>query len=135
MKIITPFEKIDKNNEVINKFYLENNFKMEFPLVKKFYYSVFRPILPLPIRKALQKKYNEQVKCNENFINSELVDIITADEKNIKILSQLYPNQNQTAVILTHDVETQAGYDYVPKIIELEKSLGLKSSWNIVPYK
>lgn len=135
MKIITPFEKINKNNEVINKYFLENNFKMEFPLVKKLYYSVFRPILPLPIRKILQKKYNEQVKCNGSFINHELVDIITTNTENKEILSRLYPDQNQTAVILTHDVETQAGYNFIPKVIELEKSLGLKSSWNIVPYK
>ena len=133
--IKTPFENINNQNKIIIKYFLENNFRMDFPLVKKLYYSVFRPILPLPIRKILQKKYNEQVKCNGSFINHELVDIITTNTENKAILSNLYPDQSQTAVVLTHDVETQAGYENIPKIIELEKSLGLKSSWNIVPYK
>jgi len=36
-------------------------------------------------------------------------------------------------LILTHDVDTQFGFDHIRDVCEVEKRLGFKSSWNIVP--
>jgi peptidoglycan/xylan/chitin deacetylase (PgdA/CDA1 family) len=35
--------------------------------------------------------------------------------------------------VLTHDVETARGYEAIPGLLELERSLGYRSSWNLVP--
>jgi hypothetical protein len=35
--------------------------------------------------------------------------------------------------VLTHDVETQVGYDHLSDLLELELEAGYRSSWNFVP--
>lgn len=44
-----------------------------------------------------------------------------------------WPDDHTWALVLTHDVETTAGLDVLPRIAELERRLGLRSAWNFVP--
>jgi hypothetical protein len=44
-----------------------------------------------------------------------------------------WPHDHTWAFVLTHDVETAAGLAALGPICELERSLGLRSSWNVVP--
>jgi hypothetical protein len=44
-----------------------------------------------------------------------------------------WPDRHQAAVILTHDVEMQAGHDHVREIAALERRYGFRSAWNFVP--
>jgi hypothetical protein len=44
-----------------------------------------------------------------------------------------WPNGSTWALVLTHDVETAAGLAALDSVLELERSLGLRSSWNFVP--
>jgi hypothetical protein len=44
-----------------------------------------------------------------------------------------WPNGHRWAVVLTHDVETERGLAAVEPVLELERSLGLRSCWNFVP--
>ncbi|MGI8573615.1 MAG: hypothetical protein ACR2L9_13450 [Solirubrobacteraceae bacterium] len=44
-----------------------------------------------------------------------------------------WPAGHRWALVLTHDVETAEGLTRVEPIVELERSLGLRSSWNFVP--
>jgi hypothetical protein len=44
-----------------------------------------------------------------------------------------WPNGSSWALVLTHDVETAAGRDAMDPVLELERRLGLRSSWNFVP--
>ena len=44
-----------------------------------------------------------------------------------------WPDGKQFALVLTHDVEWQGGQDKVLTMMELEKSLGFRSSFNFVP--
>ena len=44
-----------------------------------------------------------------------------------------WPNNKKFALVLTHDVEHQKGYDRVLDLINIEKDLGFKSSFNFVP--
>ncbi len=39
------------------------------------------------------------------------------------------------AVCLTHDVDTEDGFDWIPVIADLEESLGVRSCWNIVAHQ
>jgi hypothetical protein len=43
-----------------------------------------------------------------------------------------WPSGHAWALVLTHDVETAAGYAAIDPILELERDLGLRSSWNFV---
>lgn len=44
-----------------------------------------------------------------------------------------WPEQKQFAVVLQHDVETQCGHDKCHELMEVEESLGFRSSFNFVP--
>ncbi len=44
-----------------------------------------------------------------------------------------WPHGHTWAFVLTHDIETSAGLAALGPICELERSLGLRSSWNVVP--
>ena len=44
-----------------------------------------------------------------------------------------WPDNKKFALILTHDVEHQKGYDSVLKLMQIEKELGFVSSFNFVP--
>lgn len=44
-----------------------------------------------------------------------------------------WPDHRQFALILTHDVETAKGQEKCHQLMELEKSLGFRSSFNFVP--
>jgi hypothetical protein len=46
-----------------------------------------------------------------------------------------WPQQKRFALVLTHDVETKIGLEKCHKIIELEKELGFRSSFNFVPMR
>jgi peptidoglycan/xylan/chitin deacetylase (PgdA/CDA1 family) len=133
IKVITPFKSID--DKLIYKFFLEDGIKMSFSAKQKLYYSFLRPFIPVRIRKMIQKKYGGEIRYKENFIYDELVKIIFENGANESVLKQLYPNNYEYAVVLTHDVETGQGLKFIPQVIELEAKYNFKSSWNIVPYK
>lgn len=118
------------DKEISKKFLSESDFKLKFDLKRKMYYNFARRILPIGIRHIIQKKAVEKIKYNENFIRDEYVKLVRESgwEPN-------YPDGNKWVLILTHDVETEEGLKYVPKLIELEKKYSFKSSFNIVPYK
>lgn len=44
-----------------------------------------------------------------------------------------WPNDCSWALVLTHDVETAAGLAAMERVLDLERSLNLRSSWNFVP--
>ncbi len=44
-----------------------------------------------------------------------------------------WPDQKEFALILSHDVDSSAGYDKSGRLAELEKRLGFRSSFNFVP--
>lgn len=134
MNLKVIFNLRDKDPVVENSL-LENNFNLHFTFKKKFYYSFLRPLLPIKIRQSLQNKYNSNIKFRTNFINDDFVNYIKEKIDFNKEVQNLYPNNYSSAVILTHDVEEQMGFDFIPQIIELENKYGFKSSWNIVPYK
>jgi len=44
-----------------------------------------------------------------------------------------WPESKKFALVLTHDVEKRGGHDKSRKLLEIEKELGFKSSFNFVP--
>ena len=44
-----------------------------------------------------------------------------------------WPENKRCALILTHDIESDTNWKWVRKIASMEKELGFRSSWNVVP--
>ena len=114
----------------------ENDLEMRFSAKHKLYYSGLRPVIPAGGRQWLQRRLNRRKSCRANFIWEDFVDLVRRDEAVWEgFTSSIYPQGCGTAIVLTHDVESQQGYDYIPKVIELERSFGFRSSWNLVAHK
>ena len=45
----------------------------------------------------------------------------------------VWPRRWTWALVLTHDVEAQVGYDKLPELLRVEVEAGYRSSWNFVP--
>ena len=96
-----------------------------------FVYKIFYTVKPLIPRK-LQIAMRRLLVCGQKF---HYRDIWPIDEK----AGQLpaggcgWPDQKQFGLILTHDVDTPEGQEKCYRLIELEKKLGFRSSFNFVP--
>lgn len=130
--VYSPFH---LQGDTVIRFLLEDNLHPEFSFRKKTYYKLLRPLVPLWLRKQVQKRYGSSVSLKEDFIDDTMVKIVLSSEENEHLLRGLYPSPYTSCVVLTHDVDTHEGFQNIPRIFETEQRLGLRSSWNIVPYK
>lgn len=129
---LRPIELTAKSKD---EFFNERSLKIKFTFKQKIYYNYVRPIVSKTLRKKIQKRVSDNVSFLDNFINTGYVKTILSSGQNWSILKSLYPGSFQSALIITHDVEEQDGFDYIPKLIEIDEKYGFKSSFNIVPYK
>jgi peptidoglycan/xylan/chitin deacetylase (PgdA/CDA1 family) len=114
----------------------ENELEMKFSLSLKLYYFLLRPVLPLPLRAFLQRAKARRIEVRPDFIWPELVDLVRGDPTAWRFVeSSLYPAGYDACLILTHDVETQRGFDFIPQVLAIENELGFRGSWNLVAHK
>jgi len=109
----------------------------------KVYYFV-KPFVPSSLRLTLRRRYSH-IQAKAKFPSWPIEPIIIEGIQNylFHILFQshtdeLYrispwPSGKIFAFAITHDVEWEKGLKNAPAIAELEKQLGFRSSWNIVP--
>ncbi|MEY4568306.1 MAG: Alpha-D-kanosaminyltransferase, partial [Planctomycetota bacterium] len=90
-----------------------------------------RPYTPSAIRRLLQRIRNRNMEGPTSWYESpEMLQLFEQYQP-----KSIWPDQAEYSLVLTHDVETIEGMRLAPKIAALETTLGLRSSWNIVPYK
>lgn len=112
-------------------------------MVRRIYYF-FRTWLPVPLRRHLQKFYFRDWKKIP--FPTWPMDF-TVDSLHEKLLYQLmqasglkkvpfiwfWPDGAPNCLIMTHDVETSAGRDFTPALIELDRKYGIKASYQVIP--
>ena len=111
----------------------------------KAYYFVRRS-LPTSVRRCLQRAYFSD--WNSRAFPSWPVDftVDTIHEKLLQLSMEcaglrrmpfiwFWPEGAQNCLILTHDVETSAGRDFTPQLMDLDESFGLKASFQVIPEK
>jgi glycosyltransferase involved in cell wall biosynthesis/peptidoglycan/xylan/chitin deacetylase (PgdA/CDA1 family) len=95
------------------------------------YFYKLRPLIPSSMRRLLQRIRNRNIETpNAWYEVPEMIELFASYEA-----KSIWPDQAEYSLVLTHDVETLEGMRLAPKIAALETALGLRSSWNIVPYK
>ena len=108
----------------------------------KSYYRV-RPALPRPVQIALRRRV-ARIQARTPFprwpVESTLHDLYGLMFRYTAALAGRpvpyiapWPAGRSWALVLTHDVETQAGYDRMSRLRDVEVRLGYRSSWNFVP--
>ncbi len=130
-----PLKLFDRVPQPIVDLLLEKEIPPKLSNVKKIYYYL-RPYIPLRLRQYMQSK--RKIKVSERwFITDRLIKEYlnhTDADTFLKRREMIWPHGNKAALVLTHDVETSEGFDYIPEVIALEKKHGFVSSWNIVPH-
>lgn len=97
-------------------------------LIDAFY--VLKPLIPRSVQIELRRIVAyKKVVANKN--NWPILESACNKPKHWRG----WPEQKQFAVVLRHDVETQAGHDKARKLAEVEKSLGFRSAFYFIPEK
>ncbi len=93
----------------------------------KLYYHV-KPFLPWSLRMAVRRYFARRKRQLHQ-------DIWPIDPSASEAPSNWtgWPDDKDFAFILSHDVETQVGYDKVEQLVELEERLGFRSVINFIP--
>jgi len=92
------------------------------------YYYLLRPLIPRRLQIFLRSKLIQSLLPN----TVEVWPILKGSEKKPANWNG-WPDGKEFALVITHDVEHQKGYDRVIKLMEIEKRLGFVSSFYLVP--
>ena len=118
----------------------KDHWKLSWP--KRLYY-LFKPLLPRALTRSLRRYYSSASddKPKNNWpIDSRYVSfqwelmrqLLVASGKEAISYKSFWPNKNQFALVLTHDVETAEGQAFVRRVADMEENLGFRSSFNFV---
>ena len=111
---------------------------------KAIYYSFVRPILPSSLRPLIRRVSRHGARTDfplgwpieDRYVRfqydvlSALLDLHQEDSLTMR---WFWPDDGEFALCLTHDVEGEAGHDFVPALMDLEEQLGFRSAFNFVP--
>lgn len=112
-------------------------------LVKHLYYLI-RPFLPTYLRSHLQRRYLRGWKdiafprwpldvTVERLLEEMLLCFMRASGVVAIPFIWFWPDGASSAAIMTHDVETAAGRDYCSRLMQINESFGIRTSFQIVP--
>jgi hypothetical protein len=113
--------------------------------VRELYYFI-REILPISIRRQLQKAYFADwkklsfpawpVDCGVDILHEEFLRLIMEASSTKKVpFIWFWPEGAPSCLIMTHDVETSAGRDFTSQLMDLDDSYGIKASFQVIPEK
>jgi hypothetical protein len=113
--------------------------------IRKAYYLV-RELLPVSVRRHLQRAYFSDwqsrsfprwpVDFSVDSLHKELLRVsMQASGVGRVPFIWFWPQGASSCLIMTHDVETAAGRDFTPSLMDLDESHGLKASFQVIPEK
>jgi hypothetical protein len=109
--------------------------------MKRIYYQV-KHIIPRPITRRLRRFYNCGIKTQgiwpieqryARFLWEVLQQVLVQQGSKETLIKQLWPENYRFSFVLTHDIETAAGQEFVDEVAGLEENLGYRSLFNFVP--
>ena len=118
---------------------------VETSWAKDLYYRL-RPLLPIAVRKHLQKVYLKgwdaisfpawPVDRSVDILFERLLVLaMKALQTERMPFIWFWPEGRKGCVIMTHDVETTAGRDFCDELMNIDDSFGIKASFQVVPEK
>src|SRR5258708_4634445 len=109
--------------------------------LRNLYYFV-RPILPLAVRKQLQRgifRWRNRtfpcwpVDCSVEQIFESLMRLVIQSSNAEVPFIWFWPDGKNCAAMITHDVEEEDGADYCDRLMDLDDSFGIKAAFQLVP--
>jgi peptidoglycan/xylan/chitin deacetylase (PgdA/CDA1 family) len=143
---ILPFDP----SELIRNFWSERYLEYVRPaavshlagLARRGYYRA-RPLLPRSLQMSMRRSFS-RVQSKSRFprwpVETALHDfydflfatVAGVAERPVPFIG-VWPRNWAWALVLTHDVEAQIGYEKLPELLRVEVEAGYRSSWNFVP--
>jgi len=107
-------------------------------------YYFLRPALPVAVRKRLQKFHlrgwdkltfpHWPVDCSvDQMLERLLLLALKASRADRIPLIWFWPDGASSCAIMTHDVETELGRNFCGKLMDIDDSFGVKSSFQVIP--
>lgn len=107
-------------------------------------YYIVRPILPVRVRKHLQRFHLagwEHIpfprwpvdRTVEHVLERQLAVLLQSGSVETIPFIWFWPHGSPSCAIITHDVETAAGRDFCPELMDIDESRAIKSSFQIIP--
>ena len=144
-ELLLPFEPTQVIENLRFERYVRdrNGTRTSFSLSKRLYY-LFRPFLPVPLRRQLQSIY---FHAWDRIPFPQWPVDVTVDELMERLLVLFmkaagidempfiwfWPDGAASAAMMTHDVETAAGLDFCRELMTINESFGISSSFQLVP--
>jgi hypothetical protein len=110
----------------------------------KLYYLI-RPMLPRSVQLALRRRFARLQRAPSFPAWPVETSLLEFCDWTFSVLNELagrpvpwlapWPEGRTWALVLTHDVETRAGFDALEALRSIERALGFRSSWNLVPLR
>jgi hypothetical protein len=138
-----PFELSEVVDNLHRETYVEEWRHGALSNLSKPYYFI-RPLLPVSVRRHLQKLYLHgwdklpfprwPVDCSiDNLMERLLVLTLHATGADRIPFIWFWPEEQTGCALMTHDVETEIGRDYCPTLMDIDDSYGIKASFQVVP--
>ncbi len=142
--IYLPFDPSQVANNLRSELYVGEwrGHKPMSALAKMYYF--LRPALPVAVRKRLQKFHlrgwdkltfpHWPVDCSVDPMLERLLLLALKASRVDRIpLIWFWPDGASSCAIMTHDVETELGRDFCGKLMDVDDSFGIKSSFQVIP--
>ena len=123
--------------------YAEDQAEHAASILSQIYYFV-RPLLPVSVRSKLQKFHLRgwekisfpqwPVDCSADVLLERLLllSLRASGAERIPFI-WFWPEGKSSCAIMTHDVETKVGRDFCTKLMDIDDSFGIKSSFQVIP--
>jgi hypothetical protein len=142
-KALLPFNPSQVVQNLHHEAYVEEWRHGLYSTLSRIYYFL-RPALPVAVRKHLQMFYLKDwrdisfpswpVDCSiDNMMERLLLLSLRASGASRIPIIWFWPDAHSSSAIMTHDVETRAGFDYCRTLMEVDDSFGVKASFQIIP--
>jgi hypothetical protein len=139
-----PFDPSQVANNLRSELYVgEWRHSTPMSALAKMYYFL-RPALPVAVRRHLQKLHLRgwdkapfprwPVDCSvDQMLERLLLLALKANRVERIPLIWFWPEGASSCAIMTHDVESELGRDFCGKLMDLDDSFGIKSSFQVIP--
>jgi peptidoglycan/xylan/chitin deacetylase (PgdA/CDA1 family) len=118
-----------------------DHWKLSLP--KRIYY-LLKPYIPRVATRFLRQAYHHSnhkgIESHwpvdvryASFLWKALIQVLQITPGQQLIIKSLWPENHRFAFVLTHDVETELGLEFVRNVADLDEEFGFRSSFNFVP--
>ena len=142
-KVFLPFNPSQAVESLHHEAYVREWRQGPLSTLSRVYYFL-RPALPVAVRRHLQLLYLKDwrkinfpswpIDCSVDDLMERLMLLSLRASRAERIpFIWFWPDALSSCAIMTHDVETQAGYDFCPTLMDIDDAFGIKASFQIVP--